>query len=808
MPHEALPLECFLEILRILSKEYDTDTMARLLRVNKTFCAVTLPFLYRDCFNWDMHGNRSHKWAADSMLQLARTLLRQVHPQDRIPGLVQAAYLSQDHPQLATESPIFKYGHFIRNFVLYEGFERDVPEIDPCYYDGPVTVDPDESVEKYAATHQLYSKYAAEGLLSDTLERQWSNLFPCAIRMDLDRKLLWTLCQDHLETIKELSIPLSDIERYVDHVHHFTSLSRVIFMTPIIFMMTPMPVYLAQESWDQYVKERTERDSRLIRAMVQFVRQHTSIHNNVLRSAKVPRYLPTPSRHCTADVLFEILALLPPLENPRSIDTSNWCALVARLPDTNLDYLESIDLTSLLDSDQVEMIFKLLSDHPPFLPRCRTLKHLAMDTLGPDMFQWAVLEKKQRDKGRQQESIMCQHPSSWRDGCYEDPVPLRSITLFNAEPLVLQVLRDIAFAFRDSLEELTVDDLETFERPELTDLETASQVVYGQDWDLPCLRTLTLKVHHFQLCFDLDALQRFRALESLCLQDSVVTYNHHDIWSWSPVHLPHLKKLKLSGSPALRFNLVSLHHSPRLEELHLGISVFDRTHNRFDCYIPSHEDLEREDSDDHELSGTPGTVSHGYQSIGRRPRWTWDWDLPKLSKLHLEAVFAYKFDFQWLQHLPNLQHIRLNITSSGEDVHVQFVGLKDLLKGKQKQQDEDGKHTISDQYISLPKLESIDLGGYWIFHNEVVETLCLVVSPNLRRLNLGSIDGGCALHEWIALSRKMPCIERLDLNKKMLLTCDRIRQLGLTPQDIWDDPKQKRTIVYKIDGTCYDLLDP
>jgi hypothetical protein len=270
--------------------------------------------------------------------------------------------------------------------VLYEGFETTVFDIDPCYYDGSVTVSPDASVEEYAATHQLYEKYAAEGLLSDTLERQWRDLFPCAIRMDLDQKLLWTLCQDHLGTIKELSIPLSDIERYIDHVHHFTSLSQVIFMTPNIFMMTPMPVHPSQESWDQYVKERTERDSRLIRAMVHFVQQHTSIHNNVLRSAKVPRYLPTPSRNCPVDILFEILALLPPLENPGSIDTPNWCALVARLPDTNLTYLETIDLTVALDIEQAEMVPKLLSDQPPFLPRCRTLKRLVMDTLGPDMF--------------------------------------------------------------------------------------------------------------------------------------------------------------------------------------------------------------------------------------------------------------------------------------------------------------------------------------------------------------------------------------------------------------------------------------
>jgi hypothetical protein len=61
------------------------------------------------------------------MLQLARTLLRQAHPLDRIPGLVHAAYLSQNHQddlQLTTESPVFKYGRFIRKLVLCEGVCR------------------------------------------------------------------------------------------------------------------------------------------------------------------------------------------------------------------------------------------------------------------------------------------------------------------------------------------------------------------------------------------------------------------------------------------------------------------------------------------------------------------------------------------------------------------------------------------------------------------------------------------------------------------------------------------------------------
>ena len=152
----------------------------------------------------------------------------------------------------------------------------------------------------------------------------------------------------------------------------------------------------------------------------------------------------------------------------------------------------------------------------------------------------------------------------------------------------------------------------------------------------------------------------------------------------------------MTGSPAVRFNLESLHHSSRLEELTLGTLPFSHAGHQYDYFIPSPEDLEHEDSDNDKLSGTSGTASQGYASIGKRPRWTWDWNLPSLFKLHLEAVFAYKFDFQWLQQLPNLQSLSLKMKSSG-DLHGRHISLMNLLRGRLQQHDEDG-HFVADGY--------------------------------------------------------------------------------------------------------------
>ncbi|KAK3821491.1 MAG: hypothetical protein J3Q66DRAFT_333442 [Benniella sp.] len=785
MPQEPLPPECFLEILHFFVNKYpyDTDTMAHLLRVSKTFCATTLPFLYGDCLNACIR-----KDAMTTTIQMIRTLLRQVHPQNRIPVLLRVAYLSQedqDNPVSMEEQsppPVFKYGRFIRRIV-------------PQWYSPSVGtfnfVHIDSLVMEYATTHQLFDQYVAEGVLSNNIHDDVKDkAFEDALKMDIHRQLIWILCQDHMDTIEELAIPLFDIERYIDHADQFTSLSKVTFS----FQNDTNPWGYRQAThengFDPAQNVASEKHDRYSRGMLQFVQKHTSIHKNVLQDFDVEAGM-----YPTSDLYFEIQALLPPLHTPRSIDRWNWIKFVARVKDTNLNHLESIGMYTRNELDDStgwlrDKAYELLRSQP-FLPRCRALKELKMNTLGPDMFQWAVQEKKQMDGARQQERISSLQVSTRQHGHHSNVlvplVPLRSVTLDTKElrPPV-QELDDIAFAFSDTLEEITMRVGWSKDRVEYDSLASTPQVAYGQGWDLPHLRTLVLSVNQFQLYFDMNGLGRCRALESIRLRDEIMPYNHREVRSWSPVSLPHLKVLDLQGSPALRFNMDSLHHSPYLETLSLSMEAMYYSDRCY--YIPSAEELERDDSDNqgtdsHEISGMPGPNQEEPGSIGRRPRYTWDWYLPNLSDLQLAAVFAFQFDFQWLQYLPNLQRLRLDMRSSRQYdptvSHKRRITLKDITRGQHlHQQDEDGfEEILSDQFISLPKLDTMYLFGQWNFKKKVVETFCSSVAPNLRYAEFGNGYAGITPQESIALVKRMPCLQYIYLG--LPLTPEKMQGLGL-----------------------------
>ncbi|KAK3821487.1 MAG: hypothetical protein J3Q66DRAFT_398519 [Benniella sp.] len=748
MPRESLPLECLFNILHFLANQYpyEADTMARLLRVSKTFCAATLPFLYRDCFKT---CGRKHD-STTATTQVMRTLLRQVHPQNRIPDLLRVAYLSQDDQddlgsmeEQSPSPPVFKYGRFVRRLVLYDSYNLfDI-----------------KLVMEYATTHQLFDQYVAEGVLSDNIhDESKDKALEDALRIDIHRQLIWMLCQDHMDTIEELSIPLFDIERYIDHVDQFTSLSKVIFSCGRdMFLRGYKWVTHGEEDGhsarEVAIEKHDEKHNRDRTGMLQFVQQHTLIQKNVLQYVEVERDI-------DLDLFFKIQALLPPLHNPRSIGYGNWISFVVRMKDTNLNHVESITLSKNFESrrprwgEKEEKAYEIYRNQP-FLPRCRVLEQLKMYTVGPDMFQWAVQEKKQMDEARQRRRITSQYVSTRQHGYHDNDlvplVPLRSVAISVKEPshLPVQEVNDIAFAFSDTLEKLFMRDEWSRNRDENGNLVSTPQVAYGRGWNLPRLQILVLSVYDFQLYFDMNGLGRCRSLERIRLYDNVKLYNHQEVRSWSSVSLPELKVLDLRGSPALHFNMDSLHHSPCLETLKLGIQHMDYE-GRY--YIPSAEEVELDDSDNqgtdsNEVSGMSDS-NQALGSIGRRPRYTWDWYLPNLSSVSLRAVFAFKFDFQWLQYLPNLQDIRLNMKSSqnidSSVTHERYITLKDISRGQHlHQQDEDGseEEILSDQFISLPKLTSMYLYGVWNFEEKVVETICSSVAPNLANAQFGE---GCA----------------------------------------------------------------
>jgi hypothetical protein len=730
--------------------------------------------------------------------------LWQIRPQDQVPGLLQVAYLWHDqvigllqfhfplldwipaltqvaHPsptqgELGTTvrqpTPVFGYGSFIRKIVL----DQDLAHV--------FDIHRHPQVMEYAASHQLYEKYRADGLISGTVNGLNYDELVHSLGMDARRLLTWTLCQARPARIEELSISSMGIKRYMDCLDQFKSLSKIIFTLGRV-VRSEDSLMNARQRDEDLIKQENERHL-LFRAMVHLVKRHTFIHKNVLQQVVLPDPYPIPGkpRYPIEDIKSEIDALLQPTSRLQTIHGHEWHKLVAQLSNTHLGDVESIKLGRLREIVHAEKALAVLSSQPLFLPRCRSLKHLEIETLGPDMFHWAVLEK------NQQQDAEHQHESTVGS---KNLVPLRSVGIIHKTPTQpVQELDDMAFAFSDTLEELIVRENSDAKMPISTDLGTTPQVLHGKDWTLPRLRILDFQVLYSQLHFDMDALQRFSALETLCLADKISTYNRCDSRSWPSVNLPHLKNLTLVGSPALSFNMDSLYRSPSLKHLRLRMSGLN---NRY--YIPPSEDLECEEEGS---QGSPETA------LGKKLQLRWDWHLLKLRELDLKAEFALKFDFQWLQYLPNLRSLYLNTSSTAGKLHTRCLALKGLSKASQQERQDDEQNT-SCQYFVSPELHQIVLHGHWNICAEVLKILCLVVAPNLHKIHLSANCVGHSLWEWVTLSRKMDRVEQLCSDRQF--PDDEIQELGLVPStDSQKKYTDKRVVELTLSGEKYlDVLD-
>jgi hypothetical protein len=135
--------------------------------------------------------------------------------------------------------------------------------------------------------------------------------------------------------------------------------------------------------------------------------------------------------------------------------------------------------------------------------------------------------------------------------------------------------------------------------------------------------------------------------------------------------------------------------------------------------------------------------------------------------------------------------------------------LKDVSKKEKRQQslEEDGSEEIlSDRSIRVLKLESIQLTGRWVFEDKALEIIFLVVAPNLHRVEFEGNCTGFTLEECVALSRKMPQMEKMDL--RMLSMSDETQRLGIVRwKDVPADQRNKKRVAFRLDtGTFYNIL--
>jgi len=165
MDQPQLPPECIMIIIRFVHNNNDKNTMANLLRVNKTICAATLPFLYKDCFSLSMrpHIYTYQMYQSPETQQLVRTLLRQFHSQSRIPDILRLAFLSPDDQTDVGSTaqppppPVFNYGRFLSTVNV--NFESIRSMFESICNSSPLM--------NYAATNRLYEKYKDLGYIGN-----------------------------------------------------------------------------------------------------------------------------------------------------------------------------------------------------------------------------------------------------------------------------------------------------------------------------------------------------------------------------------------------------------------------------------------------------------------------------------------------------------------------------------------------------------------------------------------------------------------------------------------------------------------
>ncbi|KAG0289001.1 hypothetical protein BGZ96_007333 [Linnemannia gamsii] len=478
----------------------------------------------------------------------------------------------------------------------------------------------------------------------------------------LQRDLTWALCAN-AERIQSLVIPLSDIDRYRSLVCRFKILSDVGFLQEGQYKHT----WLMSGDEKNTLRSQQHMRTELLEKMIFFVQEHKHKHGATLQTARCSGRI---EDECIPEEFKQRLSLiLHPLSNPRSLDNRNWDQFLAKFEDINLSLVR--DVSPSLDYEDDAAMDRLVKKGA-FLHRCRTLDSFIMNSPGDDIFQWAVDERTSHDADIAAGRIP-----------HKSLVPLRVFKVTCYHKSFGRQLNDVVFAFNKTLEIISTNccwepihgnnNMEDNFQEELSDFTVGGGGENSVDyWDLPRLTTLHLGVYYHSI-FLLpvpDLLTRLSQLTHLKLIDRRHEYKPSDIVTWHSASLPNLVDLTLIGTPAISFNPETLRSTSNL--VRMDLRMHDYIIPGIVPFVPPTEELEESFAQPrNETTAMPATLL-------KRPVWTWDWDLPKLTKLLLNAEFAYRFEFRMLVGTPNLKSFDVSSSSSSRD-HKRTLGLSDFL---------------------------------------------------------------------------------------------------------------------------------
>lgn len=749
MSDSPLPLECLQDAIKILSDNLDIHSLTVLLRVNRFFAEATLPFLYADPFC--EHFSILEEWTDRRSLLLVRTLLRQVSADGLTPLLRTFYFGSQDFDCNSDPLPAEGQGSYAP--VLFY-----LPHIRSLFSDNfPRCKLPCDHLAAILKTVGLYDQYAADDLYGGVDPDYREYFVAHAFREDVRRQLGWALCVPEL--VQTLSIAVSDSGRFLERVGRFTRLMSVRFSfdkqhefgKDWVERMIP----------EAKARELTFQEERRVHLemMVQFVREHTRIHKGILRHATCENGYHLQGMHllcqiCPEDYQLALLDCLPPLYNPKVLDTDSLRQFAYKFRETNLEFVEEFENVY---ADEQTMDF--LETKEPFLYRCRALRKVDMIAFGDkDLFEWAVLEKQEYDR------LM-----------NRGEVPERP--LVQAEHVKIQFdqggygpqIDSIAQGFGNTLESLCVDWANGFSpygEPE------QEPVAFGQHWHLPRLRTLTVNTRIAHLFLDPEALLGCPNVQEITLCDWMTDYAFTGLPLWKHACLPELISLKMNGTAARTFHPDTLHNSPKLEVLYIGVGTDTGIDDIPDIRDVLHLLPETGGSGDEQV-GAAGGVSPA-ELLTYFPRWSWDWYMPCLRELFMTAEYALCFQFRMLRETPNLETLSLNMQKTVYmDVHElerHEFSVDDLRESDRNNIDSDDindeKKSKARIFIKLPKLLNLQLIGSWTTGYKFWETAFEEVMPNLLSVQ-ESRCSGFGDHDWVSALTVLPKLLRAYSSRHM-----------------------------------------
>ncbi|KAG9069519.1 hypothetical protein KI688_010422 [Linnemannia hyalina] len=718
--------ECLEAIIRTLACFHGMGSVATMLRVNKYVCSITLPVLYglgpisvlNKYYLKDSLGFKRRQ-------KLIATLLLGV-PKIRITELLRVTFLQdsiddQDHSP-APYAPYHSFATAISLSNCNDAFDGDLRQIDEFrddYFSQDDGSPPSQRLLDFVKDHRL-----------------------------LRRDLTWALCSD-VERLRFLEIPVSDIDRYLPLIDQLKALTKVRF--ELNRWLFPTNVDLDELTPEQRTILSHQRDERKqhLDQMVLFVQGHRRHHGSVLQAATCSGEYPLLAEKCPDEYAEQLTHLLPPLPDPRALDIHNWGHFATKVKETNLLAVKSIMPPQ---GQPGALSLPQLLKKSPFLHRCRSLESIQLKSFTDDVFQWAVDERRQHDAdiaaGRTPQRPL---------------VPLQNATVNNERPTDGRLINDIGYSFGETLKTLHFYSYATFDNQEsvvLGECSVGGSPSWSLCWHAPQLTNLLIRTDHNFLRIHPSLLAQCPQLKDINLVDRRHEYSASDITRWEPAELGQLETLTLQGSPALSFNLETLNTARKLKTISLRTSAH---------YVLPVAELDEPENDSVGLP--PSAAATAPSPIPPwRPIWTWDWDLPRLTRLTLKGDMAYRFQFKMLQGTPSLVQLNVDIRST-TGIHKRTLGVKEFLQKTQEietmggaQDDDDNNSNNNDgsndnilgmqsKYIQLPALRTLTLRGTWVLDTEVLESLCRMV-PGVTNMSLQGC-GGFSLVDWVGTTSRL-----------------------------------------------------